>query len=125
MITQATSTTFWRHRCHLVFTSSTTQTAEFLKVIGQELDASVSSHGMTVDELNQESNRQARKTKKKQLSKMLQCIHGMLPFYAKRLAEQFGTFSNMKKQLNRNPTLLPEDLSKSLRKAITVFFQTV
>ena len=125
MITQATATTFWKHRCHVVFTSSITQTVEFLKVVGEQLDASSSSHGMTVDELNQESNRQARKTKKKQLSKMLQCIHGMLPFYAKRLAEQFGTFSNMKKQLTRNPNLLSDDFPKSLRKAITVFFQTV
>ena len=80
---------------------------------------------MTVDELNTESNRQARNTKQKQLSKMLQCVHGMRPFYAKKLAEQFGTFSNMKKQVVRNNASLPKDLPKSLAKAITVFFQTV
>ena len=98
-----------------------------------------------MDELNATSNRQARVTKRTQLARMLECIHGMRPEYAEKLANQFGTFridfeihisvqafdgfqkvkkSNMKKCLIRGEPIQTE-LPNSLKKAILIFFKNI
>ena len=61
-------------------------------MIGNNVDSNIPLEGLTLDELNATSNRQARVTKKTQLARMLECIHGMRPEYAEKLANQFGTF---------------------------------
>ena len=52
---------------------------------------------------------------------MLQCIHGVTPHYADRLAETFGTWSSLMSYLNREEHQKLAFLPKHIQKALKFF----
>ena len=108
----------------MIFTDDGEQTAKVLEKMGTLLpmtDRNSSDGDINLDELQNSSNRRQRVTKQVQLSRMLECIHGMTPNYAQKLASEFGTFRSMKNRIkncenfdNLPINFLPNHLKKSL-----------
>ena len=121
----AISNVFWIHNFNLIFTDSGEQTAKVLEKIGTMLlltDRNSTDGDIDLNELQDSSNRRQRVTKQVQLSRMLECIHGMTPNYAQKLASEFGTFKTMKRRIkncenfdNLPINFLPNHLKKSLK----------
>ena len=124
-INQAIANVFWHHNFHVIFTKSVADTVVALETIGSSLERREQRQedGLTLDELNQTSDRRSRVTKKTHLARMLECIHGMRPEYAEKLSRQFGTFNTMKRnisQLNQS-----SGLPNSLIKSVKLFFNNI
>ena len=124
----AISNVFWIHNFNLIFTDGAEQTAKVLEKMGTLLpmtDRNSSDGDINLDELQNSSNRRQRVTKQVQLSRMLECIHGMTPNYAQKLASEFGTFQTMKRRIKdcENFDTLPINyLPKHLKKSLKLFF---
>ena len=124
----AISNVFWIHNFNLIFTDNGEQTAKVLEKIGTMLpvtDRSNSDGDINLNELQNSSNRRQRVTKQVQLSRMLECIHGMTPNYAQKLASEFGTFRAMKNRIKNSENFdnLPINfLPNHLKKSIKLFF---
>lgn len=127
-IHQAISNVFWIHNFNLIFTDNGEQTAKILEKIGSMLpmtDRNSTDGDIDLNELQNSSNRRQRVTKQVQLSRMLECIHGMTPNYAQKLASEFGTFKTMKRRIKdcENFDTLPINfLPNHLKKSLKLFF---
>ena len=112
----------------MIFTDNGEQTAKILEKIGTMLpmtDRNSTDGDIDLNELQNSSNRRQRVTKKVQLSRMLECIHGMTPNYAQKLASEFGTFQTMKRRIKNceNFDTLPINfLPNHLKKSLKLFF---
>ena len=124
-ISQAIANVFWHHQFHVIFTKDVAETVAALETIGRHLEHNEHENGLTLDELNQTSNRRARVTKKTQLARMLECIHGMRPEYAERLSRRFGTFGALKRDIHQLDQIDNCGLSKSLLKSVKLFFENI
>ena len=93
-LSQAMANIFWHFGFHLIFTPSVVGTCQTLEHIGKQLNHELSSGsnagGLDLEGLNETSDRRQRVTKRVQLARMLECIHGMRPHYAKVLLKLQG-----------------------------------
>jgi len=126
-INQAIANVFWHHHFHVIFTKSVADTVVALETIGSSLECREQRQedGLTLDELNQTSDRRSRVTKKTHLARMLECIHGMRPEYAEKLSRQFGTFNTMKRNISQLNQSGSGGLPNSLIKSVKLFFDNI